>query len=139
MVMKDSERVEVINNWSQTPSGVLLVTYEMFTNLAELTRLKVGILHIGLLIGLWKVAVQCSLSFQFSSALKGKDNHSLLSGLLTWSTFVQKKLAKTEARERTLKYDLERQLEYSESLANEEGEEMKIRADKCRAQVTRMQ
>lgn len=52
---------------------------------------------------------------------------------------MQKKLAKTEARERTLKYDLERQVEYSESLANEEGEEMKIRADKCRAQVTRMQ
>lgn len=69
MVMKDSERVEVINKWSQTPSGVLLVTYEMFTNLAELTRLKVRILR-GLLIGLWKVAVQCSLSFQFSSALK---------------------------------------------------------------------
>ena len=42
MVMKDNERVDAIKKWSQTPSGVLLITYEMFTNLAELTRLKVG-------------------------------------------------------------------------------------------------
>lgn len=91
----------------------------------------------------WPVEGSCAVQLVFSIfkcfKAKRKDHHSLLSGLLTWSTFVQKKLAKTEARERTLKYDLERQLEYSESLANEEGEEMKIRADKCRAQVTRMQ
>ena len=41
MVMKDNERVDVIQKWSRTPSGVLLITYDMFTNLAELTRLKV--------------------------------------------------------------------------------------------------